>query len=478
MRFPISCVSLLILLLLPLFCCASANAAISPTLNYQGRLTDPSGNPVADGSYDLVFRIYASASGGSPLWSSGASPVSVTVADGLFSVILGSGSMPPLPENVFTGLDLYLGVQLLGEAEFSPRQRVSATIYSLRANTAETAGDADLLGGIPPSGFLQKSGGTLSGPLAIDFDNDGDDITFTKDPSLGYRSIHLYWDNSKRFVADANESGGDFSLFDQNDHALVKSSADPDFGGILDLRRANGSWGIYMYGGGSPTNQTIFDLSTDGSSTFRIQASDAEPAPRMYFTHNTGTHQIEFYLGAATDGEKVHLTPNAIDAYEIGDEVISNRHVANGALSVTKLSDDAGGAQSAFSTNFVFFLNGGVQTIIQSNVNAPAAGYVLAIASFQITNSHTNGTASTEYFGLTDNPSVLPGDQTKQHSLASTMPTGSYKSVISLQRIIAVDFGSTTISLIGNKLSGANNPTITDATLSLIYFKTERGAID
>ena len=139
MKRSVPLLGLLLSLSLLLSATAASRADISPTLNYQGRLTDASGNPVADGNYDLTFRIYDDPTGGTLQWASGGSAVSVPVANGLFSVVLGDGSMAALPEQIFTGQMLYLEIQIDGEPPFSPREPIVANAYSLRSNFAEEA---------------------------------------------------------------------------------------------------------------------------------------------------------------------------------------------------------------------------------------------------------------------------------------------------------------------------------------------------
>ncbi len=68
--------------------CANVALADTPTaINYQGLLTDGSGNAVADGSYSVTFTIYDAAAAGNSKWSE---TQSVTTADGLFAALLGS----------------------------------------------------------------------------------------------------------------------------------------------------------------------------------------------------------------------------------------------------------------------------------------------------------------------------------------------------------------------------------------------------
>lgn len=107
---------------------------------YQGRLTD--GGSVAQGSYDLRFRIFGSLAGGVPLgtpWF--ASPVTVT--NGLFTVSLDFG------DGVFTGGDRWMEIAARtngGSGAFTvlePRQPITAVPYALFAVSG--SGDAGAL---------------------------------------------------------------------------------------------------------------------------------------------------------------------------------------------------------------------------------------------------------------------------------------------------------------------------------------------
>jgi len=77
-----------------------ANADVPQLLNYQGRLTDPSGNP-KNGTFTMEFAVYHAETGGNQLppgtpWSE---TQNVTVTDGVFNVLL--GSVTALPANLF-----------------------------------------------------------------------------------------------------------------------------------------------------------------------------------------------------------------------------------------------------------------------------------------------------------------------------------------------------------------------------------------
>ena len=65
---------------------AALAASVPPTVGYQGRLYDQNGNPVS-GTMSVTFSLYASATGGTAVWSE---TQSVSFANGYFAAQLGS----------------------------------------------------------------------------------------------------------------------------------------------------------------------------------------------------------------------------------------------------------------------------------------------------------------------------------------------------------------------------------------------------
>ena len=135
--------------------------AVTPQqLNYQGRLTTPDGTPYSNLVYDIEFRVWTAASGGTtPLWGA---RYSVYAKEGYFNVILGApGGValtctyneiwkalwfnPSSPQN-----KLYLGIKVLkdfaGKAippadaqEAFPRQQLLCSPFAERAQMAQYA---------------------------------------------------------------------------------------------------------------------------------------------------------------------------------------------------------------------------------------------------------------------------------------------------------------------------------------------------
>ena len=124
--------------------------AVPEIINYQGYVTSPSGVPLADGNYDIFFRIYNVSNAGTALW---AERQTVTVSGGQFSVMLGSGipvgttnhdplgaflTTNPATGNLFIGLSVN-AVGQSNAAEFAPRQQLVANPFAHHAKLADTA---------------------------------------------------------------------------------------------------------------------------------------------------------------------------------------------------------------------------------------------------------------------------------------------------------------------------------------------------
>lgn len=110
---------------------ATSSTSIS-TWPYQGRLADSAGNPIT-ATVPMIFRLYASAEGGVPLWEENwAGPNSVEVSDGLFNIML--GSLTPIPHSLVTNnSSLWLGITAGTDDEMEPRVQIGSVPISYMA---------------------------------------------------------------------------------------------------------------------------------------------------------------------------------------------------------------------------------------------------------------------------------------------------------------------------------------------------------
>lgn len=120
----------------------SALADVPTVLNFTGTLHTGAGP--FEGGAKVTLSFYPSQQSQTPLWSE---EQDVFVQGGRFYVLLGLTPGNPLPASLFDGGEVYLGVRVDNQEEMKPRLRVTSVPYALRA------GEAGLLGGLPPGAF-------------------------------------------------------------------------------------------------------------------------------------------------------------------------------------------------------------------------------------------------------------------------------------------------------------------------------------
>jgi hypothetical protein len=148
---------LLFLSILTATCVGSPTFAAPGKINYQGRLANTAGVNMPDGQYNMKFRIYSTAAGGTALWTEVRETTNrVTVTNGQFNVQL--GAVTTIPDSVFASDATYFEVELptpatatcstascgtYTEGAMTPRQPVSSAAYAMQANNASTLDGID-----------------------------------------------------------------------------------------------------------------------------------------------------------------------------------------------------------------------------------------------------------------------------------------------------------------------------------------------
>lgn len=133
------------------------------TMNYQGYLTDGSGNPL-DGDYDMVFSLWSLSTGGSKRWGD-ETHNDVPVSNGLFSVALGETE----PLDPYNDFDEQLYLEIAVDGTTLPRQMLRAVPYAMGL----TAG-AQVRGSTEPDEYGLRV--LNNGGLGIYADGDGNGI--------------------------------------------------------------------------------------------------------------------------------------------------------------------------------------------------------------------------------------------------------------------------------------------------------------
>lgn len=144
----------------------SAVGLSATTVNYQGRLANPDGTPVASGSYTMSFAIFDALSGGNLIWPPTGPETypSVPVSGGLFNVGLGSQTAGGIPTSVWSG-DRYLEISINGET-LSPRELIrSVPIAGLALTVPDGSITQAKLG--DDISFLTETSGTYTAVLKV-----------------------------------------------------------------------------------------------------------------------------------------------------------------------------------------------------------------------------------------------------------------------------------------------------------------------
>jgi hypothetical protein len=249
----------------------AALADVPNLLNYQGRLTDPSGNP-KNGTFTMQFAVYDAESGGNqlPSGSPWSETQSVTVTNGVFNVLL--GSVTALPTNLFEGGPSdasgplrFLQVTVSGEA-LAPRRRISSAAYSMNGPA------------VPADAWVFVETLTLSGfevssdPLPMD----SNVFMLVLDGAFfGYVAPDCYGGYLK-FNHDSSLAYSSTAVLNFNPPSLVRGTSGPfqlgacdTFGRVL-FRRTPGRNGIsvtFNLDGSSPSETPLYGWYVSGGTT-------------------------------------------------------------------------------------------------------------------------------------------------------------------------------------------------------------------
>jgi microcystin-dependent protein len=111
-----------------------ASAGVPAILPIQGRLLGADGNPLADGTYQAILRIYNSSTGGVLLWQE---DETFDVKNGIFSSMLGE----QVPINIADSITgLWASVQIgLGTEELQPRMKIGSVPFSFKSGKSDSS---------------------------------------------------------------------------------------------------------------------------------------------------------------------------------------------------------------------------------------------------------------------------------------------------------------------------------------------------
>ena len=282
-------------------------------VNFQGRLTDSTGVVLADGNYNMTFRIFSVASGGTAAWSEvrSVSTQQVALSNGLFNVQL--GDVTALSPSVFTSYPLYVEVELptpatatcstagcavYTEGAMTPRQAIASSPYAMNADTLDgndltsfslvgqnntyTANNIFKTSTNSSSAFaVQKSDGTS----LLSVDTSGGTI------AAGTGVAQLVGYTGTGSTIDSSESGSYvMSRFTTPSSAGSIAQASLNIGGSVDSAPNNNyEVGIYSDNAGAPgtllATSTQGTLSSSGWTSTPISGATLSPSTNYWIAY-------------------------------------------------------------------------------------------------------------------------------------------------------------------------------------------------
>lgn len=263
----------------------SINADVPDYINFQGKLTDPSGVAI-EGTYSTTFEIYDAATGGSLLWSE--THPSLSIEHGLFDVIL--GSLDPLDLDFSS----QYWVEITIETEtLSPRLPLTSTPYSYRAAIADS---------------LAGGAGTTQNDVDVPLTLTGDFTVIS-----GETEVHGALDDLDAAVA-TNQS----DIADNAADITAHVSADGDLSNsnelITDFTWDDGTDLLTVTEAATPRSVTIENEADDLSDNIinDLGNVNATPASGQILGWNGSQWiAVDDATGAATDDQNLTFTGSA-----------------------------------------------------------------------------------------------------------------------------------------------------------------------
>jgi len=236
---------IILLIVLTIF----TGSVTAATFSMQGVLRDPLGKTVADGAYQLTFRIYEQETGGSAIWSE--TQADVQVGHGVFGAELGIiASLDAVPFDAA----YWVGVSIEDGIEIEPRfkmNRVPATMSlcgsdkiipavgnmgigtqapgaALHIKIADAAADQLLIEGADGSAYLKVAG---DGKMGINLENP--EQTLDIDGYLKMRSGGIMFADGSTLSSAA--MGGSADSVSNPDTVLITADSDGNGSGTIDL---------------------------------------------------------------------------------------------------------------------------------------------------------------------------------------------------------------------------------------------------
>lgn len=312
--------------------------AVPRVINYQGKLANLDGMPVADATYTIHFRIYIADSGGTALWED---TQSVAVVDGIYNITIPADPVSnPFPESLLDNPALYLGITVEADSEMSPRQEITSTFYALKAGDADSISGQSLFD-LDDTYVNENQASSITSSMIVDSTVGAADLGAN---SVGASEI------AAGAVGTSEIADGSVSVTDLKDGtALAEIQDDDGPGSLLDADLLDGH------------NSSEFLLT--GSDYGRIGV-----AANLYEGSNTLTNRYvnEGQTNSITSSMIVNNTVTSADVF---DNSLTASDLATNSVDSNEIAAGAvGSSELAWSINYTGAdSNGGLVSVINTS---------------------------------------------------------------------------------------------------------------
>ena len=532
--------------LLVLLVATVAVASVPGPISYQGRLTDASGQP-ANGTFQLVFTIYADQGGTTSLWTE--THPAVDVSDGLFSVLL--GSKDDIGPSVFDGSARWLKVSVNGTASGELLPLVS-TPYAHRSRAADTASYALAAAGGGAGGWVDDGSvvrlGTASDKIGIGTTAPEDRVHIENSAQYGSAFLRIEtshatdwgetglrietpqnrWhlrmdDESNNNLPDGalglrTQSTGDEVMTFTKDGKVGVNYTTPEY--ALDVHSAGVAIRGYttggpavagVYGRATADAYGVMGTSTDGRGVYGASTNGFGGyfvGPKNYLsglvgigtespTHTltvngslgiqqseTTKYHFDYYNGGLNfvqtgvadyrlflqDGGKVGIgTSSPQQKLHVAGNLKVNDTITAGAIFSSSIVDEPGLITAAQTSGVV---GTSYDSLFSGLIEVPGPGHICIMATTAAYVNHTSSGSDQLWYGVNTSRTSLPDERMNYLSYGSNVGAGRYTTPVACQTLFTVGSAGTHRFYFVAKVSDADNWTVYNGRMILMYFPT------
>ncbi len=397
----------------------------SDSFTYQGSLSE-NGAP-ANGFYDITFLVYDDELGGAPITNGTVTVTNVQVTDGLFSTEVDFGVFGDI-FNTFTPRWIELRVSESGQPGttiLEPRQKLTpATLANFSLQ----------------SGYAVSSGTSLQ-----DAYHNGNTIHF--DNTNGPINLQEFSGNSP--VINFNNALAQARL--------VLGSNSFEDAGFMVLGGALGNAIIRMEN----------DFSTGGGGFFVLSRNDVGDSGVVMQGNVSGNENAALSIIGAD--RAMALNTNAA-----GDESVV---VPNSAINATEMLNEPGVAETSNSGLTALTQASPTIDVIRSiTIDAPSGGYVLVMATAEVSLGHFAGTTTSVNLGISANETSFFANTDHETRIPSTAPDGVYDYTVTVHALMSATAGANTYYFLGDLNNNAPvTCSILDQQVTALFVPTAYG---